>query len=143
MDEDRNTWLVGQYRYTINQYTWEIPEGGSPVGTDPLVSAQRELKEETGLVANEWKPLLEIHTSNSVSNEYGIVYIAKQLTQEEAEPEDTEDLQIRKLPFEKVVDMVMTGEMTDSMTIAAIMKAKILLEPVSYTHLTLPTICSV
>lgn len=128
IDEDYNTWLVGQYRYTLNQYSWEIPEGGSPMGTDPLLSAQRELKEETGLVAQEWTPLLEIHTSNSVTDEYGIIYVARALKQEEAEPEDTEELLIKKLPFEEVVKMVMDGIITDAMSVAAILKAKLLLE---------------
>ena len=88
LDADNNTWLVGQYRYPLGQYSWEIPEGGSPIGTDPIESAKRELKEEVGLVAQKWQPLLEIHPSNSVTDEYGIVYVAKELQQGEAEPED-------------------------------------------------------
>jgi len=128
LDDDYHTWLVGQYRYTINQYSWEIPEGGCPLGTDPLVSAKRELKEETGLVAQDWKPLLEIHTSNSVTNEYGIIYVAKKLRQEIAEPEETEDLQIKRLPFTEVLKMVMNGTITDSMSIAAILKTKLLID---------------
>jgi len=128
LDENNHTWLVGQYRYTIDQYSWEIPEGGCPVGTDPLVSAKRELKEETGLVAQDWKPLLEIHPSNSVTNEYGIVYLAKNLRQELAQPEETEDLQIKKLPFTRVVEMVMNGTITDSISMAAILKTKLLID---------------
>jgi len=128
LDEENNTWLVGQYRYALDQYSWEIPEGGSPKGTDPLESAKRELKEEVGLVAQEWLPLLEIHTSNSVTDESGIIYVAKKLHQEEAEPEDTEELQVKKLPFAEVLQMVMNGTITDSMSIAAILKAKILMD---------------
>ena len=128
LDADNNTWLVGQYRYPLGQYSWEIPEGGSPKGTDPIESAKRELKEEVGLVAQEWQPLLEIHPSNSVTDEYGIVYIAKNLQQGEAEPEDTEELQVKKLPFAEALQMVMNGSITDSISIAAILKAKILMD---------------
>src|SRR5438270_9230901 len=66
LDEQLNTWLVGQYRFPLNQYSWEIPEGGGPLGTDPLASAKRELLEETGLVAAQWSTLLDMHLSNSV-----------------------------------------------------------------------------
>ena len=128
LDKHNNTWLVGQYRYTINQYTWEIPEGGAPLNTPPLESAKRELKEEVGLVAKEWTTLLEIHPSNSVTNEYGIVYIAKDLTEGIAEPEDTEELVVKKLPFEEALQMAMDGRITDSISIAAIFKVKILMD---------------
>lgn len=124
IDENGNTWLVGQYRYTIDQYSWEIPEGGCPLGTPTIEAAKRELKEETGLVAQSWTPLLEIHTSNSVTNEFGIIYIAQQLSQEMAEPEDTEDLKVKKLPFSEVFNMVMEGTITDSISIAAILKTQ-------------------
>ncbi len=127
LDENNNTWLVGQYRYTLEQYSWEIPEGGSPINTPPLESAKRELKEEVGLVAKTWSTLLEIHTSNSVTDEYGIVYIAKDLTEEAAEPEETEELVIKKLPFEEALQMAMDGRITDSITIAALFKAKLLM----------------
>lgn len=126
LDEYGNTWLVGQYRYTLDAYSWEIPEGGSLIGTDPLDSAKRELQEETGIIANEWSTLLEIHTSNSVTDEYGIVYIARDLTFGESEPESTEDLIVKKVSFDEALEMVMNGAITDSLTIAAIMKAKIL-----------------
>ena len=128
LDEDNNTWLVGQYRYTIEQYEWEIPEGGAPINSPPLASAKRELKEEVGLVAKTWSTLLEIHTSNSVTNEYGIVYIAKDLRQEAAEPEDTEELMVKKLPFEEALQMAMDGRITDSISIAALFKAKLLMD---------------
>jgi len=128
LDEHNNTWLVGQYRYTLEQYTWEIPEGGSPINTPPLDSAKRELKEEVGLVAKTWSTLLEIHPSNSVTDEYGIVYIAKDLTQGDAEPEDTEELVVKKLPFEEALEMALDGRITDSISIAALFKAKILMD---------------
>lgn len=126
LDEHRNTYLVGQYRYTIDEYSWEIPEGGGPVGTDPLESAKRELLEETGLVAQQWSLLLEMHLSNSVSDELAILYLATDLTQFQSEPEETEQLQIIKLPFEEAYQMVVDGKIKDSMSVAAIQKTKLL-----------------
>lgn len=127
LDEQLNTYLVGQYRFTLNAYSWEIPEGGAPVGTDPLEGGKRELLEETGLVAAQWEPLLRLHLSNSVSDEWAVVYLARDLRQEMAEPEETEQLVIRKLPFAGAVDMVEKGEITDSMSVAAIYKVQLLL----------------
>lgn len=128
IDKDYNTWLVGQWRYPLKQYSWEIPEGGGPHGVDPLISAKRELKEETGLIAGNMKELARIHTSNSVSDEYGIIYLASDLKQEESEPEETEDLKIKKVPFTEAYRMVMEGEITDSLSMVAILKAKILMD---------------
>jgi 8-oxo-dGTP pyrophosphatase MutT (NUDIX family) len=125
LDEDFQTYLVGQYRYTVDEYSWEIPEGGGPIETDPLVSAQRELLEETGLVAQHWELLFEMHLSNSVSDELAILYLATGLSQQLAAPEETEQLQIRKLPFEQVYQMVKDGKIKDSMSIAAILKIKL------------------
>lgn len=127
VDEEGNTWLVGQYRYTLNQYSWEIPEGGCPEGTDPLDTAKRELKEETGIEATHWENLLDFHTSNSVTDEYGIAYLATGLSYGAAEPEETEDLQVKKLPLQEAIDMVMRGEITDSLSVMALLKVRILL----------------
>jgi 8-oxo-dGTP pyrophosphatase MutT (NUDIX family) len=127
LDEEKNTWLVGQYRFALDQYSWEIPEGGSPVAGDPLEGAKRELREETGLVAGNWQPLLTMHLSNSVSDEYAIVYLASGLTQKEAQPEETEQLAIRRLPFEEAYEMVENGEITDAISVAALTKLKLLL----------------
>ncbi len=128
LDEEGNTWLVGQYRYTLEAYSWEIPEGGGPLGTDPLLSAQRELEEETGIKAQQWTPILNLHTSNSVTDEYGIAYVAQGLSFGEAQPEETEDLVVKKLPLAEAVEMVMRGEITDSLAIAALLKTKLLLD---------------
>lgn len=128
LDEDNHTWLVGQYRYTLGQYSWEIPEGGCPEGTDALATAKRELREETGIEAEEWRSLLDLHTSNSVTDEYGIAYLARGLSFGEAEPEDTEELKVKKVPFAEALRMVMEGEITDVLSQVTIMKAQLLLK---------------
>ncbi|NQX42191.1 NUDIX hydrolase [Pedobacter steynii] len=128
LDEELNTWLVGQYRFPLKAYSWEIPEGGGPLGSDPLDSAKRELQEETGLSATDWVELQRMHLSNSVSNELAIIYIARGLSMGIAEPEETEELRLRKLPFQEAYEMVLNGEITDSMSVAAILKTKIILQ---------------
>ncbi|MFN8302201.1 MAG: NUDIX hydrolase [Saprospiraceae bacterium] len=122
LDAEGYTWLVGQYRYPLNQYSWEIPEGGGPEGSDPLSAAQRELLEETGMRAGRWTPLLELHLSNSVSDEYGLAYVAQELSFGEAQPEETEDLTLRRVPFSAAVAMVLSGEITDALSMIAILK---------------------
>lgn len=127
LDEDLNTYLVGQYRFTLNQYSWEIPEGGGPLDIDILESAKRELLEETGLVAEEWTKLMNFHLSNSVCDEHGGIFMARKLTQQQAMPEETEQLVVKKLPFEEAYRMVEDGIITDSLAVAAILKVKIML----------------
>ncbi len=123
LDENGNTWLVGQYRYTLNEYSWEIPEGGGPIGTLPLESAKRELLEETGITAKKWQLIMRFHTSNSVTDEEGFVFLAEELTHGESQLEETEaDLVVKKLPFREALEMVMTGQITDSMSVAGILK---------------------
>jgi ADP-ribose pyrophosphatase len=122
LDEDHNIWLVGQYRFTLDLYSWEIPEGGCPEGEDPLEAAKRELKEETGIIAEQWSSLGTIHTSNSVTDEVGYIYLAEQLTYTSPEPEETEDLALKKIPLSQAVEMVMDNEITDSISIAGILK---------------------
>ncbi|TAN02029.1 MAG: NUDIX hydrolase [Chitinophagaceae bacterium] len=127
LDETNHIYLVGQYRFPLSQYSWEIPEGGGPLDVEPLESAKRELLEETGLKATSWEKLLDIHLSNSVSDEFGIIYLATQLSQHQAMPEDTEDLVIKKIPFEKAYEMLCRSEITDSLTVAALLKLKLML----------------
>ncbi len=127
LDEENNTWLVGQYRYTLEKYTWEIPEGGCIESIEPLQAAKNELQEETGIIANQWTKILDIHTSNSVTDEYGICYLAQGLTFGNSSPEPCEELVVKKLRFEEAFKMVMSGEITDSLSIATIMKVKLLL----------------
>ena len=127
LDEHLNSYLVGQFRFATNQYCWELPEGGGPLDVDPIESGKRELLEETGLKADHWSELLRMYLSNSVSDELCIVFVARGLHQFEAEPEDTEQLVVKKLPFEEVYQMVANGLITDSVTVAAVLKARILL----------------
>jgi len=128
LDKDYNTWIVGQYRYTLEEYSWEIPEGGGPLGTSPLESAKRELKEETGIEAAKWTEILEMNTSNSVTDAYGVAYIAQDLTFGESEPEDTEDLIVKKIPFSELYQMVMDGKIKDALSMVTILKAKALID---------------
>ncbi|MBN8826053.1 MULTISPECIES: NUDIX hydrolase [unclassified Spirosoma] len=121
IDSEGNTYLVGQYRYALNEYSWEIPEGGCPLGTDPLDSAKRELKEETGLEAAKWTKIARIHTSNSATDEEGFLYIAEELVQGEHEPEETEDLRVWKLPLAEAINMVMTSQITDSLSVSGLL----------------------
>jgi 8-oxo-dGTP pyrophosphatase MutT (NUDIX family) len=127
LDDELNTYLVGQFRFALDQYSWEIPEGGGPIDQDILESAKRELLEETGLEAAEWTKLMEFHLSNSVSDEHGHIFLARKLAQRQAQPEETEDLAVKKLPFEEAYRMVENGAITDSMAVAAILKVKIML----------------
>lgn len=127
LDEELNTWIVGQYRYPIEAYSWEIPEGGGARDRPPLESAQRELREEVGIVAQKWTPILHMHLSNSASDEEALLYVAQDLTFHEPEPDANEELAMRKLPFAELFRMVMDGEVTDSLTVAAVMKVQLML----------------
>jgi 8-oxo-dGTP pyrophosphatase MutT (NUDIX family) len=110
----------------LNQYSWEIPEGGGSLAADPLESAKRELLEETGLKASRWTEIQRMHLSNSVTDELSIIYLAQDLQQFESEPEDTEQLVIKKVHFDEVYHMVCNGEITDSVTVAAVLKIKLM-----------------
>ena len=123
IDAEDHTWLVGQYRYTLDEYSWEIPAGGSPMDEDPEATAHRELLEETGLLAGRLTPLLsEVRLSNSVTDETAWCWVATELTMTEAEPEDTEDLQVRRLPVDDVIEMVMNGEINDAFTVMSFLR---------------------
>lgn len=120
VDDQGNTWLVGQHRYTLNEWSWEIPMGGSPLGEDCTVTALRELKEETGLQANKIQQVLRLHTSNSITDEEGFVFLAQDLKQEQTEFEDTEDIEVLKLPLKDAIAMAQDGRITDAISVAGL-----------------------
>lgn len=120
--DNGDTWLVGQYRYTLNVYSWEVPMGGVSRDDDLLTGAKRELKEETGLSAGRWERLLDSHISNSITDEVGVAFVAEELTEGEPDFDDTEDLQIRRLPFRTALQMAMEGDITDILSLAGLLK---------------------
>jgi len=127
LDMHLNTYLVGQYRFPIEKFSWEIPEGGCPLNMNPIDGAKKELLEETGLKANSWEKILEMDLSNSVSDEHAIVFLAYDLEQHKPSPEDTEQIEVRKIPFDDAYQMVEDGTITDSISVAAIQKVKLML----------------
>ena len=125
LDEDNCTWLVGQQRYTLGAYSWELPMGGAPLDETPLAAARRELKEETGLSAENWTELMQLHPSNSITDEVGIVFLATGLSEGETAFEETEDLAIRRLPLADAANMCLDGEITDAISVAAILSLQL------------------
>lgn len=122
IDEDGNVVLVGQYRFPLRTYSWEIPEGGGPKEVPFLQSAQRELREECGLVAKCWQEILGVDLSNSVSDERATVFLAWDLSATPAQPDDTEKLQVARVPFWDAVARVKRGEIRDSISVAALLR---------------------
>ena len=121
--EAEEVYLVGQYRYALGEYSWEIIEGGSDAGESALQAAQRELQEEAGLVARDWVALGdEIHLTNCYSNERGYIFVARDLTEVGATPDGTEELQLRKVPVAEALAMVDSGEIKDAITIMALLR---------------------
>jgi 8-oxo-dGTP pyrophosphatase MutT (NUDIX family) len=126
IDDEDHTWLVGQYRYTLNRYEWEIPEGGAPDGESLEEAARRELLEEVGLEAANLRLLLSgVQTSNSVTNEEGYLFVATGLTFRGACPEPTEQLQVRRVPLTEAFRMAEAGEIHDALSLAALLRLKI------------------
>jgi 8-oxo-dGTP pyrophosphatase MutT (NUDIX family) len=124
--ENGDTLLVGQFRYPLQEYHWELPMGGAPEDESLVGCAQRELQEETGYRAANWQPILSMHLSNSITQEQGFTFIARELVGGEMSLEDTEDITLKRLPFEDVFQRVMAGEITDAMTVASVMKVRLL-----------------
>jgi 8-oxo-dGTP pyrophosphatase MutT (NUDIX family) len=114
--------LVGQHRYAIDAYSWEIPEGGVPSDEDPLEGARRELLEETGIVARTWRELGRLHLSNSVTDELAVLYLATDLRQEAPDPEATEELAVRWVPFDEAVAMTLDGRITDALAVLGLQR---------------------
>jgi 8-oxo-dGTP pyrophosphatase MutT (NUDIX family) len=129
LDADAHLWLVGQHRFPLGKFTWELPEGGCPPDESPLRAAQRELKEETGVSATDWEELCRIHPSNSVTDEVAILYLARGLRDGDHAPEASEaDMQRQRLPFAAVLDRVLSGDLTDAMTVVGVLRLARLLK---------------
>ncbi len=126
LDDHDRVLLVGQHRYALDGYSWEIPEGGVPAGESALDGARRELLEETGVVAADWREIARAHLSNSVSDESAVLFVATGLTHGIADPDGTEELALRWLPFAEVVEMTLDGRITDAMTIIAVERLALL-----------------
>ncbi len=125
LTEDMQVYLVGQYRYPLDAYSWEVPEGGADPGEEPIEAIQRELREEAGITARKWTSLGgPIHLSNCFSNEIAYAYLAEELEENEPDPEGTEVLEVRRVPFQTAIDMVHEGAITDAMSIIALLRAE-------------------
>lgn len=122
VNEKNEIFLVGQDRYTLNSYSWEIPEGGALLGDHYLEAAKRELLEETGLSALRWEEYLRLHTSNSVTDEFAIIYKATHLELSKANPEHTEKFEYSKLKIEEIAPAIRHGRITDAMSVATLYK---------------------
>ena len=122
IDTEDRVVLVGQHRYTLDAWSWEIPEGGVPPDEDPAAGAARELREETGLVAATWRELARVHLSNSVTDEAGILYLATDLAEGAAAPEETEVLEVWRVPFQEALAMTLDGRITDSLSVVALQR---------------------
>lgn len=122
IDSNDYVYLVGQYRYTLDCYSWEVPMGGASLADEPLAAAQRELREETGLVAAGWRMLMTLHPSNSVTDEVGFVYVATGLTAGPHHPEETEQLEVARVPFDEAVSWASDGRITDAISVAGLLR---------------------
>ena len=125
LSSEREIYLVGQYRYPTEMYSWEIIEGGTDGNEEALIAAKRELQEEAGLIAGKWMQLGgEIHLSNCITSERCFIYLAEDFQEVEACPEGTEVLSVKKIPFAEALAMVDSGEIVDSVSIMAIYRAQ-------------------
>ncbi len=126
LDEQDRVLLVGQYRYTLDVYSWEVPEGGAEEGEDLLAAARRELREETGFEADRWEQVARLHLSNSVSDEEAFCFLATGLRPGDARPEGTERLQVRWVPFAEALAMTADGRITDALAVASLQRVALL-----------------
>lgn len=120
--DDGSTVLVGQYRYPLRAYSWEIPEGGGDPAVSPQHSAERELLEETGLMAAHWLEMAAVDLSNSVTDERAVCFVAWSLTEGIAAPEETEELQLRRLPLVDALQMAKRGEIRDAVSVLSLLR---------------------
>lgn len=122
LTDDDQLYLVGQYRYPLDLYSWELIEGGAERGEAPLRAIQRELREEAGLEATDWQQLGGVlHLSNCYSNEEAYLFVARGLTEVPSGPDETELLKVKKVPFTEAVDLVKRGEITDALSVIGIL----------------------
>jgi 8-oxo-dGTP pyrophosphatase MutT (NUDIX family) len=126
IDDKGNVILVGQYRFPLGAYSWEIPEGGGRREIPVLESVQRELREECGLVAGSWREILEMDLSNSVSDERCALFLAWDLSEVPGQPDETEQLQVARVPFWEAVARVKRGEIRDAMSVAALLRVALM-----------------
>ena len=125
LDSDQNIYLVGQFRYAIDEYAWEVVEGGAEIGEDPLVAAQRELLEELGIKAKSWTTLgEEIHISNCHTNERARAFLAQDLEFLEHSRDSSEILEIRKIPFSEALKLTDSGEIKDALSLIALARVR-------------------
>jgi 8-oxo-dGTP pyrophosphatase MutT (NUDIX family) len=120
--EDGTVALVGQWRFPFGAYSWEIPEGGAPMTEQPLAGAQRELREEAGLVAADWREVLRLTPSNASTDETCFCYLATGLTRTETEPDPTEALTLARVPFLEALAAATSGKILDAMTVATLLR---------------------
>jgi 8-oxo-dGTP pyrophosphatase MutT (NUDIX family) len=120
MDAQDRVLLVGQFRYTMDHYSWEVPEGGGDFDEDPEAAARRELVEETGYRGGTWRELCRAELSNSVSDEITIMFVATDLEAGPASPEGTEQIEMRWVSFHEAMAMIREGDIRDAMTILAL-----------------------
>ena len=122
LHDDGTVPLVGQMRYSIDAYSWEIPEGGAPLDEDPRDGAMRELHEETGLIAADLREILSMDLSNSVTDEACVCFLATGLSQAETEPDETEHFDYARVPFSQLLKAVISGQVRDAITIACVLR---------------------
>jgi 8-oxo-dGTP pyrophosphatase MutT (NUDIX family) len=122
LHEDGTVTLVGQHRFVFGDYSWELPEGGGPIDCDPVEHARRELAEEAGLAARDWRQILQFQLSNSITDERGFVYLATGLSAAKAEPDDNEDIAVVRVPFGEALEQAMNGNIRDMITVASLLR---------------------